>query len=172
MTYCAILNLRNVGLVHLHPHIHAVVAEGVFTETGHTSTGSVHRFVHIPETFKQKALEIWQERVFALLLDAHKINDEIVGNMRTWKSRFYIGIDNSVRIEKGDRAGMQRLIEYVARCPFSLTRMVSQTDDGKILYRASHPNCIPFPISGDATLLKGIPRNFEVYDPLDFLAEA
>jgi hypothetical protein len=66
---------------------------------------------------------------------------------------------------------MQRLIEYIARCPFSLARMVKLTGDGKILYRAAHPNCLPFPLSGDTTLMAGIPRNFEVYDPLDFLAE-
>jgi hypothetical protein len=28
-----------------------------------------------------------------------------------------------------------------------------------------------FPLSGDASLTAGILRNFEVYDPLDFLAE-
>jgi hypothetical protein len=39
------------------------------------------------------------------------------------------------------------------------------------LCRAAHPNCLPFPLSGDSTLMAGIPRNFEVYDPLDFLAE-
>jgi hypothetical protein len=66
---------------------------------------------------------------------------------------------------------MQRLIEYISRCPFSLGRMVSLTKDGKILYRAAHPNCLPFPLSGDMSLLAGIPRNFEVFDPLDFLAE-
>jgi hypothetical protein len=44
-------------------------------------------------------------------------------------------------------------------------------EDGKILYRAVHLNCLPFPISGDASLMAGIPRNFEGYDPLDFLAE-
>jgi len=49
--------------------------------------------------------------------------------------------------------------------------MVSETKDGKVVYRASHANCIPFPISGDGTLMAGIPRNFEVFDPLDFLAE-
>jgi hypothetical protein len=49
--------------------------------------------------------------------------------------------------------------------------MVSLTKDGKILYRAAHPNCLPFPLSGDTSLLAGIPRNFEVFDPLDFLAE-
>jgi hypothetical protein len=138
------------------------VAEGVFTENGH--------FVNIPDIAKHKAAEFWQERISVLLLDAHKINDEIVGNMRTWIHSGF-SVDNSVRIEKGDKAGMQRLVEYISRCPFSLTRMISQAEDGKILYRASHPNCIPFPISGGATLLKGIPRNFEVYNPLDFLAE-
>ena len=66
---------------------------------------------------------------------------------------------------------MQRLIEYIARCPFSLARMVSLTKDGKILYRATHPSCLPFPLSVNASLMAGIPRNFEAFDPLDFLAE-
>ena len=86
--------------------------------------------------------------------------------------RAIAGKDTEVlRIERGDKAGMQRLIEYISRCPFSLGRMVALTEDGKILYRASHANCLPFPISGDKTLMAGIPRNFEVFEPLDFLAE-
>ena len=93
-----------------------------------------------------------------------------MGNIRNWKHSGF-SVDNSVRIDKGDHAGMQRLIEYIARCPFSLARMVSQTDNGKIIYRTTNPNCLPFPLSGDATLMKGIPRNFEVFEPLDFLAE-
>jgi hypothetical protein len=32
---------------------------------------------------------------------------------------------------------MQRLIEYITRCPFRLVRMVTLTRDGKILYRAA-----------------------------------
>ncbi|MBD3315982.1 MAG: hypothetical protein GF344_09360, partial [Chitinivibrionales bacterium] len=110
------------------------------------------------------------ERVFAFLLDEHKIDDEIASNMRAWRHSGF-SVDNSVRIDKGDHAGMQRLIQYIARCPFSLTRMVSTTKDGKIIYRASHAQCIPFPLSGDTTLMKGMPRNYELYDPLDFLAE-
>ena len=150
------------SLVNFHPHIHALVPEGVFTESGH--------FVPIPDIFTHRAEEFWQERVFSLLLDAHKINDEIAASMRSWKHSGF-SVDTSVRIERSDKAGMQRLIEYVARCPFSLARMVSVTDDGKILYRALHANCLPFPLSGDKALMKGIPRNFEVFDPLDFLAE-
>jgi ssDNA-binding Zn-finger/Zn-ribbon topoisomerase 1 len=149
-------------LIHWHSHVHAIVPEGVFTESGH--------FVHIPDIWKHRAAEFWQERIFCLLLDEHKINDEIAGNMRSWKHSGF-SVDNSVRITAGDQTGMQRLIEYIARCPFSLARMVSLTKDGKIIYRAAHPHCLPFPLSGDATLLAGIPRNFEVFEPLDFLAE-
>jgi hypothetical protein len=91
--------------------------------------------------------------------------------MRSWRHSGF-SVDNSVRIEVEDRGGMQRLIEYIGRCPFSLTRMVTQSKDGTILYRAAHPNCLPFPLSGDASLMAGIPRDFEVYDPLNFLAES
>ncbi|MBN1599991.1 MAG: transposase [Chitinispirillaceae bacterium] len=86
--------------------------------------------------------------------------------MRTWRHSGF-SIDNSVRIEAKDHAAMQRLVEYIARCPFSLARIISLTDDGKILYRTSAPNCIPFPKTGDNELITGNPRNFEIYKPLD-----
>lgn len=76
-----------------------------------------------------------------------------------------------MRIEGLDFGGMQRLVEYIARCPFSLARIVTQTNDGKVVYRAGNPGCIPFPKTGDKELTSGIPRNFEIFDPLDFLAE-
>ena len=49
--------------------------------------------------------------------------------------------------------------------------MVSLTGNGKIFYRASKPGCIPFPKQGDPELEIGIPRNYEIFDPLDFLAQ-
>jgi hypothetical protein len=90
--------------------------------------------------------------------------------MRSWKHSGF-SVDNSARVDAGDTAGMQRLVGDIARCPFSLARMVSGTGDGKAIYRASHPDCRRFPRSGDQTLLAGLSRNFGVYDPLDFLAE-
>ncbi len=66
---------------------------------------------------------------------------------------------------------MQRLIEYISRRPFSLARMVRLTDDGKVLYRASHPNCTRFPALGhEMDLRPGMRRNYQVFDPFDFLA--
>jgi hypothetical protein len=169
-------------LVHWHSHIHAIVPEGIFTASGY--------FVHIPDVWRHRAVEFWQEKVFDLLLDSCKIDLDVAANMRGWKHSGF-NVDNSVRIEAGDNAGMQRLVEYVARCPFSLARMITLAGDGdaskyptgcRIVYRASKGKCFPFPKTGDPvmpercvapvqTLMDGITRNFEVFDPLDFLAE-
>ena len=149
-------------LIHWHSHIHAIVAEGVFTGSGH--------FVHIPCIWLHRATEIWQNKVFDLLLDACKIDHEVVANMRGWKYSGF-SVDFSVCIKAGDHASMQRLVEYIALCPFSLGRMIMLSGDGKVFYRAGNPGCIRFPKTGDKELTSGIPRNYEVFDPLDFLAE-
>jgi len=115
-------------LIHWHSHIHAIVPEGVFTDTGH--------FVHIPDIWRHRAVDIWQEKVFELLLDACKIDPDVAANMRGWRHSGF-NVDNSVRIEAGDHAGMQRLVEYISRCPFSLGRMATFAADGRIVYRAS-----------------------------------
>ncbi|MBN1575453.1 MAG: transposase, partial [Chitinispirillaceae bacterium] len=110
-----------------------------------------------------RLLELW------LRYDEGRIDRETVAMIKSWRHTGF-SVDNSVRIASADHDGMQRLVEYIARCPFSLTRMVSLTDDGKILYRASKPGCIPFPKQGDPELDIGMPRNYEIFDPLDFLA--
>ena len=59
-------------------------------------------------------------------------------------------IDNSVRIGADDAEGMQRLISYIARCPFSLARMIKVTDEGQAIYRVGKSRCLRFPEPGDA----------------------
>jgi hypothetical protein len=125
--------------------------------------------VHIPYVCRLRAFEIRQEKVFDFLVEGGRIDRKVVVMI---KSRRHTGssVDNSVRVEAKDEAGMQRLIEYITRSPFSITGMVSLTGDGKILYRASKPGCIPFPKQGDPEHEIGMPRNCEIFDPLDFLA--
>ena len=149
-------------LMNFHPHVHSVVAEGVFTEAG--------AFVAVPHVSMHRAEELWRERVFALLLDSHKIDEATAGSMRVWKHSGF-SVDTSVRIAANDQSGMGRLVGYISRCPLSLARMITRTGDGKVVYRASHANCWPFPKSGEQTVMQGIPRNHEIFDPLDFLAE-
>jgi hypothetical protein len=78
-------------------------------------------------------------------------------------------IDQSVVIEASDKKGMQRLISYITRCPFSLSRIVRVTEEGKVIYRAVKPSCLPFPVLGNKKLKAGAKRNFQIFEPLDFL---
>jgi len=76
-----------------------------------------------------------------------------------------------VRLEAGDRAGIQRLIQYFLRCPFSQARMIEVANAGKVLYKTGDNRLGRFPEAASDDLLAGRSRNFQIFDPLDFLAE-
>jgi hypothetical protein len=66
---------------------------------------------------------------------------------------------------------VQRLIQYFLRCPFSQARLIEVTEAGKVIYN-TEPNAVGrFPEPGGEELLAGPSRNFQIFDPLDFLAE-
>jgi hypothetical protein len=94
-----------------------------------------------------------------------------MANMQSWEHSGF-SVDQSIRLEADDREGMRRMIEYFIRCPFSVARMVRLTAEGKVLYRASRTKAVRFPEKGNPKFTKGLKRNFEIFDPLDFLAEA
>ena len=149
-------------LIHAHPHIHALVTEGVFLPEG--------TFLPLPKLATEPFLKLWEQEVFALLLAEGKITEEVVANMRSWKHSGF-SVDQSVRLEAGDQEGVQRLIQYFLRCPFSQARMIEVTEAGKVIYKTEHNAVGRFPEPGDEELLAGPARNFQIFDPLDFLAE-
>ena len=149
-------------LINWHSHVHAIVTEGGFTANGH--------FVRLPDINKFRCLVLWQNKVFDLLLREEKIGEDVVRSMRQWTHSGF-SIDNTLRIEANDGKGIQRLIEYVSRSPFSLARIIGLNPDGKVIYRAGKSECQKYPEVGHEELKAGIPRNFQVFAPLDFLAE-
>ena len=64
-------------LVHWHPHIHALVTEGVFLPEG--------AFLPLPKLASEPFLKLWEQEVFALLLAEGRITEDVVVNMRSWK---------------------------------------------------------------------------------------
>ena len=70
------------------------------------------------------------------------------------------------------RRGFPRpLTAYMVRCPFSLDRIISVSNDGKLVYRAGKADCQPFPIHGNEKRPRGAFRNSEAFEPLGSLAE-
>jgi hypothetical protein len=92
-----------------------LVSCGAFTSEG--------EFLELPEFDMDSLLLAWQEAVFSLYLAVGKIEPQVVENMRTWKHTGFT-VDQSVYLPAGDQAGIERLVQYITRCPFSLSRLV------------------------------------------------
>ena len=126
-------------------------------------------FLELPQFDMERLLVAWQEAVFELYLAEEKVEPEVVENMRTWQHSGF-SVDQSVFLPAGDQAGIERLIQYMTRCPFSLSRLVKVSDTGQIVYQAEKQACRAFPDpKGDGTQA-GVKRNFQILSPLDFLA--
>lgn len=76
-------------LIHFHPHIHALVSEGVFLPD--------ITFLPLPKLAIEPFIKLWEQEVFVLLLGEGKINDEVVANIRSWKHSGF-SVDQSVRL--------------------------------------------------------------------------
>jgi len=68
-------------------------------------------------------------------------------------------------------AAIDRLVGYITRCPFSLSRLVKGAEAGQVVYKAEKDACRAFPEPNGDGLKQGAKRNFQVLDPLEFLAE-
>jgi hypothetical protein len=80
-------------------------------------------------------------------------------------------VDQSVLLPAGDQAGIERLVQYMTRCPFSLSRLIKVTDSGHVVYKAEKQACQAFPDQNGDGIASGPKRNFQILSPLDFLAE-
>ena len=149
-------------LVHFHPHIHAIATDGAFAPDG--------TFICLPKIDTELLLTAWQAKVFELLVAAEKIDQQTVDQMRAWPHSGF-SVDNSVYLPPGDTAGLDRLAQYILRCPFSLARVVRLTDVGSVIYRAEQDDCRQFPGPASGDLRGGPRRNFQVFSALNFLAE-
>jgi len=104
-----------------HPHVHALVPDGAFTRAGD--------FLPMPrELAVEPFLKIWEQKVFALLLERGRITPEVVASMRCWRHSGF-SVDKSVFLPAGDLDGIERVIQAKVRCPFSLERILKLTPE-------------------------------------------
>ena len=134
------------------------------------SVSAEGEFLELPELDLDRLQTAWQEAVFDLYLAEEKIEPEVVENMRTWPHSGF-SVDQSVYLPAGDKPGIERLVGYMTRCPFSLSRLVKVTETRQVIYKAEKDACRAFPDPQGDELARGTRRNFQILDPLEFLAE-
>jgi len=130
-----------------HPHIHALVADGLLDEKGDWQPA--------PPIPRHVLEQLFRTRIFAELLRQKFISPELIARMKTWQhSGFNVDLSRSVPPE--NRAEREQLCRYVLRNPFSVEKITLESPQDTVIYRSK--------------LNPKINRNFEVFAPVDFLA--
>jgi len=143
-----IIAIQTYGdLVNFHPHLHALVTDGVFTRAGW--------FVAFPKIDLSALERLFRHRVLRLLLRERRIDEGVIRTLLGWQHSGF-SLHNEVRIGPHDAGGRQAVAEYILRSPFSLEKVRYHATTGTVIYHSKmHP------------VLK---RNFEVFSACDWLA--
>jgi len=131
-----------------HPHLHAIVADGLFRPNG--------TFYCLPKTELKELEEIFRSKVLAMLKAEGRINDGLIEKLMAWHhSGFSVHAGN--QIARDDRDGQKALAEYILRNAFSEQKITYIEDTGKVLYRSAMTH-------------GSNKKNFEVFSAQEFIA--
>ena len=142
-----------------HPHLHALVADGLFDREGRfhvMSTGEQGGKTDARLASNHASLEeLFRAHVIAFLVEAGLLPLDRARMLLGWvHSGFNVHL--SRRIAPNECQDMQRLAQYIVRNPFSVAKMQVNRSGDSILYR-----------SGMNLKIK---RNFQVFTACDFIA--
>ncbi len=114
-------------LVTFNPHIHALVADGVFYPSG-----SFRVLPPIPEDALREAL---RHRILDFLCDNAGLDSKLAERMRLWQHSGF-SVHNRIRVKTNDAEGRKQLARYMIRNPFALEKMTYDGNTGMVVYRS------------------------------------
>ena len=150
----AVMSIQTFGeQVNFNPHIHVVAADGCFLGDKSFREAWAYDVSALQEAFANK--------VFGLLMEKG-MGEGQVEMMRSWQhSGFHVY--RGLQIPAGDTAGMERLAEYIVRCPFAASRLSYNRENGVVSYRGKTSGATKLYPALDflARLLVQIPAPYE-----------
>lgn len=111
-----------------HPHIHSIVADGLFRENG--------VFYVMPRIDIKPLAELFRANVLSMLKMEGLIDDAFSTMIMKWRHTSGFSVDNSVCIARDDEAGITNLAQYIIRSPFSTNKISYNDDTGMVVYRS------------------------------------
>ncbi|MCP3890802.1 MAG: hypothetical protein GY702_18310 [Desulfobulbaceae bacterium] len=132
-----------------HPHLHALVADGLFLESGY--------FYVMPKVDLCPLRELFRAHVLKMLKKEGLIDDTFITMIMKLRHVSGFNVHNQVRIKPDDDQGMKNLAQYIIRNTFFLEKLKYQTGDSSVIYRSKMTH-------GKNK------RNFQVFSPLEFIA--
>ena len=125
----AVMTIQTFGdYARWHPHIHAIVADGLFRRNG--------VFYVMPRASLNPLAELFRARLLRLMVKEGVIDDSFVAMLMKWNHTSGFNVDNSVRIDRGDKKGITALGQYIIRNPFSLNKLSYNRETGMVVYKS------------------------------------
>ncbi len=75
--------------------------------------------------------------------------------IRNWPHSGYC-VDQSAFLPACDAAGIERLIQYMTRCGFSLSRLVRVSDTVQVIYKFEKQACRAFPVPKSTAVCRSL----------------
>ncbi len=132
-----------------HPHLHALVADGLFTESGY--------FYVMPKVDLRPLAELFRASVLKMLQKEGRIDDSFIKMIMAWRHNSGFSVHNEVRILPGDSKGIENLAQYIIRNTFSLAKLNYVESTGTVIYRSKMSH-------------GGNKKNFQTFSALEFIA--
>jgi len=127
--------------IHWHPHLHCLVTNGCFDKDG--------TFHPMDILLPSAIIEVFQHKVFRMLLKEGLITEERVKMILSWRHTGF-HVHNEGRVVANDMEGRERLARYLIRPPVSLERLTYDRKNQQVFYQGK--------------------TQTYTYQPLDFLA--
>jgi hypothetical protein len=111
-----------------HPHLHAIVADGLFRKNG--------TFYVLLRCDMKQLEEIFRSRIPAMLKRKSKIADDIIQKHINWSSSGF-SVYPGNRIARDDKADGEALAQCIMRNAFAEEKITFIEDTGRVLYRSA-----------------------------------
>jgi len=147
------------GDLRWNPHVHALASAGGWD--------AEHSWIPLPHLDARSAELVFRDKVLGFLSDCGLLDDERRDLLLTWQEHTGFSADNSVRLDAGDTAGLDRLARYLLRSPVSLERLSWNEAEQTIRYASRHGHD-----EADQAGAADRPGTLEddTLDPLEFVA--
>lgn len=132
-----------------HPHLHIIVADGLFLENG--------SFYVMPKIDLKPLQELFRAAVLKMLLNEGLIDEEFIRIIMRWRYTSGFSVHKGEQLACDDGDGQETLAQYVIRNPFSVEKIHYQQKSGQIVYKSKMTH-------GKNK------KNFEVYSAEEFIA--
>jgi hypothetical protein len=108
------------------PHLHALVTDGLFKDTG--------TFYTMKDVDLKPLEDLFRAEVFRFLKKEGKITTDWIHKLMKWRHSGF-SVDNGVQIRKEDKEGTEAIAQYMLRNVFSSESIQYVEKTGKVIYR-------------------------------------